>query len=101
MADEQKIKIILTGTCFCGNLKYQLHLKSKDDARTSLCHCSSCKKAFGGAFGLTIKVPLEAFRYREGKPTLHMGNNGGPKLYREFCHRCGSYICEYGVRNPP
>lgn len=62
----------LTGSCYCRNLKYHVDLDSKDDARTSLCHCSNCKKAFGGAFGLTSKVPLKAFGYEGGigEPTV-------------------------------
>jgi hypothetical protein len=30
---------------------------------------------------------------------IHVGDNGsGTDIYREFCPKCGSYICEYGVR---
>lgn len=74
---SQSQPVDLTGSCFCGNLTYQLYLDSKGDARTSLCHCRNCKKAFGGAFGLTSKAPLKGFRYAEGsgEPTvcLHFG----------------------------
>ncbi|KAF2659641.1 hypothetical protein K491DRAFT_150997 [Lophiostoma macrostomum CBS 122681] len=96
---ENSTKIDLSGSCLCNNLKYHILLDSKDDARTTLCHCGHCKKAFGGAFGLTSKVPLDAFRYKRdsGKPTVHAGDNGfGNTVYREFCHKCGCCICEYG-----
>lgn len=46
----------LTGGCTCGGLQYKVELDSADSARTSLCHCSSCKKAFGTNYGLTSKV---------------------------------------------
>jgi hypothetical protein len=46
----------LTGRCVCGSLKYSLDLKSADDARTTLCHCQSCKRAFGTNYGVTTKV---------------------------------------------
>lgn len=37
----------------CGLLRYTLNFpESPDDARTTLRHCQSCKRAFGGAFGL-------------------------------------------------
>jgi hypothetical protein len=70
MSGQQGVN--LTGSCFCRDVKYRLHLNSTDDARTSLCHCSNCKKAFGGAFGLTSKVPLKAFSYDQDskKPTV-------------------------------
>lgn len=61
--DRAKKPLRLTGACFCRSPKYLLKLEDKKDARTTLCHCSSCKKAFGGAFGLTAKVPIHAFRY--------------------------------------
>jgi hypothetical protein len=35
--------MICQGGCYCGEIRYELHLDSPDDARTSLCHCSSCK----------------------------------------------------------
>lgn len=46
----------LTGRCVCAQLQYSAKLASTDDARTSLCHCSSCKRAFGTNYGLTTKV---------------------------------------------
>ncbi|PSN66388.1 hypothetical protein BS50DRAFT_635517 [Corynespora cassiicola Philippines] len=93
---EASGQIHLSGSCFCRGLVYQLRLDSKDEARTSLCHCGSCKKAFGGAFGLTTKVPLHGFRYTNGKPTIYAADNGlGTAAYREFCNKCGSCICEY------
>ncbi|KAF2742064.1 hypothetical protein M011DRAFT_413331 [Sporormia fimetaria CBS 119925] len=86
----------LTGSCFCRNLTYTIHLSSLDDARTSLCHCGNCKKAFGGAFGVTSKIPVGSFSYDQGNQ-VHAGDNGsGSIVYREFCGKCGSYICEYG-----
>lgn len=48
--------LTLTGTCTCKKLQYTVELDSADSARTSLCHCSSCKKAFGTNYGLTSKV---------------------------------------------
>lgn len=44
------------GQCVCGKLRYSLSLDSPDNARTSLCHCLSCRRAFGTNFGLTTKV---------------------------------------------
>ncbi|KAJ9623654.1 hypothetical protein H2203_005916 [Taxawa tesnikishii (nom. ined.)] len=82
------------GSCTCKSVTYTLSLNSQDDARTSLCHCSSCKKAFGGNYGLTSKVGLDAFKYTsEKKPKLFVQENG---VHREFCDDCGSFLVEYG-----
>ncbi|GCB18891.1 putative glutathione-dependent formaldehyde-activating enzyme [Aspergillus awamori] len=85
------------GSCFCHKITYNLNLSSPDDARTSLCHCSSCKKAFGTNYGLTAKVPKDALQITSGKLKEYVGDNGsGSIIHREFCGDCGSYICEYG-----
>ncbi|KAI0696479.1 DUF636 domain protein [Cerioporus squamosus] len=91
------MSVKLTGSCYCRNLEYVVNLNSKDEARTSLCHCRNCKKAFGGNYGLTAKVPKDSFKYTKGKPKEHAADNGsGTTLYREFCDNCGSFILEYG-----
>ena len=83
----------VNGGCVCGALKYSVTVDSADDARTSLCHCSSCRKAFGTNFGLTTKIPLDGFHYESGQPRTFKQDNG---VVREFCETCGAFICEYG-----
>ncbi|KAJ9304615.1 hypothetical protein DTO217A2_5851 [Paecilomyces variotii] len=86
-----------TGSCYCRAIEYELELASPDEARTSLCHCRNCKKAFGTNYGLTAKVPKDALRYTKGKIKEHVADNGsGALLHREFCDNCGSFILEYG-----
>ncbi|PNP43665.1 hypothetical protein TGAMA5MH_04637 [Trichoderma gamsii] len=83
----------LTGSCTCRAIQYSVDLDSPDTARTSLCHCSSCKKAFGTNYGLTTKIPIDGFKYEKGNPKLFKQENG---VVREFCDECGSFLCEYG-----
>ncbi|KAK4445756.1 Mss4-like protein [Podospora aff. communis PSN243] len=83
----------LAGHCVCGELRYCLELDSADDARTTLCHCNSCRRAFGTNYGLTAKVPIQAFKYESGSSKTHKQENG---VTREFCANCGTFICEYG-----
>ncbi|PGH15206.1 hypothetical protein AJ79_02571 [Helicocarpus griseus UAMH5409] len=86
-----------TGSCYCRAIQYNLNLSSPDDARTSLCHCRSCKKAFGTNYGLTAKVPKDSVEITQGKTKEHASDNGsGVILHREFCDTCGSFILEYG-----
>lgn len=101
----------LKGRCVCNALQYSLHLSALDEARTTLCHCQSCRRAFGSNYGLTTKVrlrrqrgisiltvraqvPVESFKYEAGHAKLYKQDNG---VTREFCEICGAYICEYGV----
>lgn len=83
----------MQGHCVCNSLAYSLDTDSMDDIRTTLCHCSSCRRAFGTNYGLTAKVPVQSFRYERGEPKLFRQDNG---VTREFCPNCGTYICEYG-----
>ncbi|OQD70213.1 hypothetical protein PENDEC_c025G04344 [Penicillium decumbens] len=86
-----------TGSCFCRNIEYELQLNSPDEARASLCHCRSCKKAFGTNYGLTAKITKDSFHLTRGKPKEHVADNGsGAVIHREFCDNCGSFILEYG-----
>jgi hypothetical protein len=56
-------------------------------------------KAFGTNYGLTAKVPKDAFHLTKGQPKEHAGDNGsGATIYRHFCDTCGSFILEFGVR---
>jgi len=75
-----KQSVTLKGSCCCKTLKYYLKLQNIDDARTTLCHCANCKKAFGGVFGLTAKIPIQSFRYESGseKPTVRLIKKPGP-----------------------
>ncbi|KAK4202038.1 Mss4-like protein [Triangularia verruculosa] len=89
----------LKGSCTCKALQYTLTLDSLEDARTTLCHCRSCKRAFGTNYGLTAKVVLDAFKYKETDGSTiealkkYKQKNG---VTREFCDNCGVFICEYG-----
>ncbi|KAH6850587.1 Mss4-like protein [Chaetomium sp. MPI-CAGE-AT-0009] len=87
--------IHMQGRCVCNRLQYTLDLPSPDAARTTLCHCQSCRRAFGANYGLTAKVPCEAFRYEPGSSNLkrYRQENG---VTREFCGECGVFVCEYG-----
>ncbi|CAI0651956.1 unnamed protein product [Colletotrichum noveboracense] len=108
----------LTGRCVCAHLQYSAKLASTDDARTSLCHCSSCKRAFGTNYGLTTKVrglhaglhsvatirggalmsshgPRSRWKASptRDQPKEFKQDNG---VVREFCDTCGAFVCEYG-----
>ncbi|PVI02959.1 hypothetical protein DM02DRAFT_275739 [Periconia macrospinosa] len=91
-------RAVLKGSCYCRHLTYLIAVENVDSIKTSMCHCTACKKVYGGAFGLTAKVPVHGFRYEVGSGAcvVHVGaNDAGVPVYREFCGKCGSRICEY------
>jgi len=88
---ENKVKI--TGECFCGEVKYELHGTLRD-ARS--CHCSRCRKAFSSqASAYALVDPLE-FEWLSGKELLtsYVGKHG---FGLQFCSKCGSTLC--GIYN--
>jgi hypothetical protein len=83
----------LPGSCSCRAIRYILSMDDLSSARTSLCHCLSCRKAFGTNYGITTKVPLSGFTYTQGTPNSWQQDNG---VTREFCSKCGTFLTEYG-----
>ncbi|KAK0720119.1 hypothetical protein B0H67DRAFT_486045 [Lasiosphaeris hirsuta] len=79
--------IRLRGGCVCRHLRYSLDLTSTDEARTTLCHCGSCRRASGTNFGLTAKVPIESFKYECGSPKRYRQENSFVGIEPSGCPR--------------
>jgi hypothetical protein len=55
--------MLLTGSCICHKIEYELELESADDARTSVCHCRNCKVPIHTTLNLIIAlIQAESFR---------------------------------------
>ena len=104
-ATKRRAKIEMTplpGGCYCGAVRFTITLANPaTEARTSLCHCGSCKRFTGGEHGITTKAPRTAFALAPGAQDyirVHEADNGsGTLLHREFCGTCGGPLLEYGV----
>ncbi len=53
------------------------------------CHCTSCRKASGSAFGGNAPVDRDRFTLLSGEASLREFESSPGKL-RAFCSRCGS-----------
>ncbi|CBF82973.1 hypothetical protein AN3314.2 [Aspergillus nidulans FGSC A4] len=84
-----------TGSCTCHKIEYNLTLNSPDDARTSLCHCKNCKKAFGTNYGPTAKVPKDALQLAKGSCERTVSVCG-----RRLLGRPGGIVAQGGVLLP-
>ena len=78
------------GGCQCGGLRYGL---SKPPLVTIACHCTDCQRQSGSAFGMTMVVPRDGFRWLAGKPRIYRthGDSGTSKDCA-FCPECGNRI---------
>ena len=85
--------MVITGECFCGEIKYQVEGKLRD-ARS--CHCSRCRKAFSSQASAYALVNSNEFRWVSGENLLtsYVSKHG---FGLQFCKICGSTLC--GIYN--
>ena len=81
--------MIITGECFCGDIKYQVDGKLRDGKS---CHCSRCRKAFSSQASSSAVVEPEDFKWLSGEDQLNsfIGEHG---FGYQFCKMCGSTLC--------
>lgn len=79
----------ISGECFCGGVRYEVRGVLKD-ARS--CHCSRCRKVFGGAASAYAEVEAGTFVWVAGqeKTTVYEPVPGWGLC---FCGVCGSALC--------
>ena len=79
---------MLTGSCLCGSVAYEVDAAIGPIAH---CHCVNCRKAHGSAFSSVSSVPREKFRWTKGEGLL-ASYESSPGKFRRFCSKCGSQI---------
>ena len=80
MAEER----VLTGGCACGELTFRAQ---GEPTRVGLCHCMTCRKASGSAFGAFAIFPAERVAI-EGP----VGSWAAGDTRRCFCPVCASRV---------
>lgn len=76
----------IRGSCTCGGVQYEIEGELRDAA---YCHCSTCRRTLGAAFGTYARVDAGAFRWLSGED-LAATHDSSPGVHRCFCRRCGS-----------
>jgi len=81
--------MLITGECFCGEVRYKVKGKLRD-ARS--CHCSRCRKAFSSQASAYALVNSKEFKWIAGKELLtsYIEQHG---FGLQFCSKCGSTLC--------
>ena len=72
---------MLTGSCLCGGVKYEI---DTEIGKITACHCSLCRKMSGSAFSSGATIPARSFQYVAGKELLKQWESS-PGYFREFC----------------
>ena len=79
------------GSCLCGSICYQI---SGDLGEFGYCHCTSCQKASGSAYGANVGVDRSDFRLSDPSECLREYESS-PGKFRAFCSNCGSPLYAY------
>lgn len=79
------------GECFCGAVTYQV---DGDLIEPRSCHCSRCRKAFGGSGSAYAEVAADAFSWVHGESELQTYGNVEHRALG-FCAQCGSTLCAF------
>lgn len=77
---------MLTGSCLCGRVRYEIDGKI---GPVGHCHCATCRKAQGGAFVTNAPVRRKYFRLVSGEDSVAKFESS-PGKSRCFCRNCGS-----------
>ncbi len=76
---------IVTGSCFCGAVKFEIKLPTLFCGH---CHCSMCRRPHGASFVTWTGVPPERFRITAGEQDIARFESS-EKGTRSFCRNCG------------
>ena len=83
----------IKGSCLCGKVSYYANA---EPLFTFVCHCTTCQRATGSAFGVMIALPAAALTINGITKTYDfVGDSGKPKRHR-FCLECGSGLMNEG-----
>ncbi len=77
-----------TGSCLCGAVKFNVTACSIDIYK---CHCSKCRKNFGGASSAATFVDETNFSWLQGEDSLSRYELS-PTYSKQFCTTCGSIV---------
>lgn len=74
----------LAGGCACGAIRYEV---TPGPVEAAYCHCSMCRKATGGPFGLFMAVPADRVTWHGDAPRRYRSSRIAE---RWFCAVCGA-----------
>ena len=79
------------GGCLCGSVRFAV---STFKSSIFKCHCSKCRKAFGGASSAAAFADTAGFNWLQGEDEVkEFQTESG--FTRRFCSTCGSLLPQY------
>ncbi len=78
---------MITGGCYCGAVKYEIHGKLLMFAN---CHCPDCRKFTGAAYAPVLAVEADGFKVAGEEHLIPYPSSPGKQ--RSFCKHCGCHL---------
>jgi hypothetical protein len=85
--------IPVAGGCLCGAVRYE---SKEPPIRGYICHCTMCRKNYGGFFGATVRFPGSAFELTKGELKSHAASKFAKRC---FCADCGTPVAYFYAGN--
>lgn len=86
----------MDASCLCKTVKFSFPRSVGDFV---YCHCPSCRKASGSAFGANISVPIGEISFQCGEDNIGIYESS-PGKKRHFCKTCASPLYTKVGENP-
>lgn len=84
------MKLPLRGGCQCGEIRYEI---TKQPLTLYCCHCTTCQQQSSSAFGLSMLVERDGFRFLKGSVSaFSIPTDSQSKKLGLFCDKCGTRI---------
>ena len=81
---------MLTGSCQCGDVRYEIRGEPVD---LYVCHCLECRRQSASAFGISLIVRVADLVVTQGAPRIwSRAADSGTQLDCSFCPTCGSRL---------
>lgn len=84
------------GSCLCGGIQYRINGELSE---FGYCHCRSCQKAGGSAFGANAGIERRLVEFEDPHQLLTEYQSSATK-FRVFCRHCGSPMYAYLSTSP-
>ena len=92
------MKLPLIGGCQCGAVRFEI---TENPLTLYACHCTTCQQQSSSAFGLSMLVPRDGFKYTKGAVSaFEIPTESKSKKLGYFCGECGTRIANDTAGRP-
>ena len=78
-----------SGSCDCGNIKYEFE---GEPVNTVFCYCKTCQLHTNSDKWFGVWVPFDKFKFVKGTPSSFEGRGDTGTTHRLFCGECSTTI---------